>query len=71
MRKVLIDREILAGEMRHAAQIGLPFSRVWDNLQRDYHIQNVDKVMLDQLKQNYNTLLFIVEERKNRYGNVG
>lgn len=71
MRKVLINREILAEEMRLAARRGIPFSRVWENLQRDYHVQNVNPAMLDRIKCNYNTLLFICEERKNRYGLVG
>ena len=71
MIKQCITREILAEEMRYNAQKRIPFSKVWDNLRRDYHIKVVTPVQLDQLRQHYNTLLFICEERKNRYGIAG
>jgi len=66
-----LDREKLAAEMRHAAQKGIPFTRLMDNLIRDYKLKNVDDELRKRLQYNYNTLLFIVEERKNRYGRCG
>lgn len=71
MRKQWINKDILSEEMRLAAQKRIPFKRVWENLQRDYNIQMITPVQLDQIRQHYNTLLFICEERKNRYGIAG
>ena len=72
MLKRVIDRPTMGAEMAYAAQRNYPFHKLLNNLRRDYNIQPYDNSKcIKMLESNYNTLLFIVGERKQRYNNVG
>lgn len=67
--KRFLNREMLAGEFRHYANKGYSFQQVWSCINRDYNIQAFARPdTIKRLEYNYNTLLFMVEERKNKYG---
>jgi len=72
MRKVSIDREILAQELRLAAIKGRPFNYVLRDLRRDYDTSKIeDTKMLSKINEAYDSMTFLVAERKVRYNLVG
>jgi hypothetical protein len=71
MRK-MIDRETLGAEMRHAAQRRYSFNKLLSILRTDYITTDIEHPeVLDKLEGVYNTLLFMVDERRVRYNKVG
>ena len=71
MRKVTIDREILAQELRLAALKGMQFNHVLRNLRRDYETRPIEnQEMLGKIGEAYDTMCFMVVERKVKFNMV-
>ena len=68
--KYTIVRETLSAEMRLAAKKRLSFKSFVNGLRMDYNIQPIED-KLKELEYHYNTLLFMVEERKSRFNQCG
>jgi hypothetical protein len=69
MKKFVIQRDTLAGEMILAAKKRLSFNSFFNGLIIDYDTTPLEG-KLDRLEYEYNTLLFITESFKVRHNNV-
>lgn len=71
MRKVTIDREILAQELRLAALKGREFNYVLRSLRRDYDTRPIEnQELLGKLNQAYDDMCFLALERKVKFNMV-